>query len=454
MDRSIGYCCGPVPFFTRMKKPLALAVLSVTIIIAACSAGAADRRTPVVIAVEKVSPAVVNINTSFVEVVNPFRSFNPFFRGGSSRKRKVERRSLGSGVIIRKDGYILTNNHVIDGATAISVTLSDERVFEAQVIGADRRSDLAVIKIESDKDLPFADLGRSDDLMIGETVIAIGNPFGLTHTVTTGVVSAEGRDIKGDDGKLLLDFIQIDASINPGNSGGALLNINGELIGVTTAIYQQAEGIGFAIPIGRAIKIFDALVSHGSVARGWTGMIADGLTRDLRWQLGYKGKGGVVITEIFEGGPAGRAGLMPGDIVTHINGKKIDDIEDFIDRIGTFTDNDTITATVARSGSKPLDISFAPEQITAKLADSIIRDWLGVKVSDKEDKGVVVTWVKKNSELDQIGLRPGDYLIRMNRTDAKTVDDLRKAVTETYLRGGAVLFVQRGQSVYQITIGR
>jgi len=221
------------------------------------------RRTPLVVAVEKVSPAVVNIYTSEIgrSPRNPFRDFgnnlfdqffNDFFYQNRNNKK-----SLGSGVLIDREGYIITNEHVVARASEIHVALSDKREFEARVIGADIKSDLAIIKIDSKQFLPFVSMGRSDDLMIGEQVLAIGNPFGLRHTVTTGIISALNRNIRAGKNKVYSDFIQVDASINPGNSGGPLLNINGSLIGINTAIYQKAEGIGFAIPIDDAKRIVD-----------------------------------------------------------------------------------------------------------------------------------------------------------------------------------------------------
>ncbi|MBT7936309.1 MAG: trypsin-like serine protease, partial [Nitrospina sp.] len=234
-----------------------------------------ERRTPLVRAVEKVSPAVVNIYTTEISrsARNPFRNFNnnlfdKFFKDFLPPTRS-QKRSLGSGVLINADGFILTNEHVIAKAAKIHVVLSDKQEFDASVIGADTKSDLAIIKIDSDRSLPFVEMGRSDDLMIGEQVLAIGNPFGLQQTVTTGIISALNRNLRAGKNKVYSDFIQVDASINPGNSGGPLLNINGSLIGINTAIYQKAEGIGFAIPIDHAKRIVLELVNYGKVRRGW-----------------------------------------------------------------------------------------------------------------------------------------------------------------------------------------
>jgi serine protease Do len=236
------------------------------------------RRTPVVEAVKKVAPAVVNISTEKIvkRRINPFFDdygffFGDFFQNFPS-SRTYKRQSLGSGVLIDPKGYIITNEHVILPASKIKVVLVDGREFEGKLIGSDSKFDLAVIKIEAESDFPAIKIGKSIDLMIGETVISIGNPFGLSHSVTTGVISALNRTIVTDEKRVYSDFIQTDASINPGNSGGPLLNILGELIGINTAIYQKAEGIGFAIPIDKARRIVDDLIQSGYVHRAWLGI--------------------------------------------------------------------------------------------------------------------------------------------------------------------------------------
>jgi len=424
---------------------------------------AANRRTPVVEAAEKISPAVVNINTVTQEQANPFRKtpFSEFF--GRLGPSTVKRQSLGSGVIIRPDGYIITNNHVIDGASEIRVTLSDEREFTAEVVGADPASDLAVIKVTTKGKLPAAAMGKSDDLMAGETIIAIGNPFGLSHTVTTGVISAIGRTISGEDGKMFHDFIQLDAPINPGNSGGALVNINGELIGVTAAVYSKAEGIGFAIPIDKAKRIVTELISFGSVSRAWYGLAAADLSKELRYRLGWKGKGGALIIKIFGGGPAKKSGLVPGDIVTAVNGKKVSDRDDFYSRLGASADEAPMALTIFRNG-KELDISIKGLRITPAIAEQISYEWIGVTVApaDKKTieryrlsspKGLVIKRIDPSCSLAQTGVREGDLIRKINRTPTDSMDDFRKAVMESQGFGAAIVYVQRGQFVYQITVG-
>ena len=302
-----------------------------------------NRRTPLVRAVEKVSPAVVNIYTTEISrsARNPFRNFNnnlfdQFFKDFLP-PNKSQKRSLGSGVLINGEGFILTNEHVIAKATKIHVVLSDKQEFDASVIGADIKSDLAIIKIDSSKPLPYVEMGRSDDLMIGEQVLAIGNPFGLQQTVTTGIISALNRNIRAGKNMVYSDFIQVDASINPGNSGGPLLNINGSLIGINTAIYQKAEGIGFAIPIDHAKRIVDELIRYGKVRRGWMGVSIQELDPQLATHFQLDGHKGVLVVGVAEKSSAGKAGLKRGDIVIAIDGHGVSNKSDFRGRMASYT---------------------------------------------------------------------------------------------------------------------
>jgi len=275
------------------------------------------RETPVVKAVRKASPAVVNISSAYEarSRPNPFSGFgNPFFDEffkdffDPRFQRRQQQTSLGSGVIIDGSrGLILTNAHVVQRASTIKVVLQDEREFEARLIGADPDSDLAVLKIDSKEALPAIPMGDSDDLMIGETVIAIGNPFGFSHTVTTGVISALNRSVRSED-RVLQDFIQIDASINPGNSGGPLLNITGELIGINTAIYAKAQGIGFAIPIRKARRIVADLVQFGEVKQAWIGVLAQDIDERMAQYLNTPGRRGALVKAVEPDSPARSAG--------------------------------------------------------------------------------------------------------------------------------------------------
>jgi S1-C subfamily serine protease len=303
-----------------------------------CFAADYERETPVVRAVRKVSPAVVNINTEYTAQASPFGNMDPFFEMFFKDffeplpKRQYKGTSLGSGVIIDgKRGLILTNAHVISKGGTIKVILNDTREFQAKVVGADPDTDLAVLRISSPSPLPALEMGNSDDLMIGETVFAIGNPFGFSNTVTTGVISAIGRSIRSDQ-NVFHDFIQTDASINPGNSGGPLLNIKGELIGINTAIYAKAQGIGFAIPISKAKKIVAELVRHGEMTDRQVSQGAIG--EDLGWKLlGIRVEDsddeGVVIREVRRDSYLARVGARPGDVIRQIDELGVATVRDF-----------------------------------------------------------------------------------------------------------------------------
>ena len=297
------------------------------------------RESAVVTAVRKISPAVVNISSEF-EVqhrISPFSGFgrDPFFDSffkdffDPGYDRKYKRSSLGSGVIIDgENGYILTNAHVIHKTGTINVLLNDEREFNAAIIGVDAESDLAVLKIETKDSLPDVEMGDSDNIMIGETVIAIGNPFGFSNTVTTGVVSALHRSIRTED-HVYHDFIQTDASINPGNSGGPLQNIDGDLIGINTAIYSKAQGIGFAIPINKAKRIMADLIQYGEVVPVWLGLTVQDITRNMAQYLEIEDVKGVLVSSVFKKSPADQAGIKSGDIIFKIDNTKITTAVDY-----------------------------------------------------------------------------------------------------------------------------
>ncbi|MBI3600939.1 MAG: Do family serine endopeptidase [Nitrospinae bacterium] len=429
---------------------------------------AQERRTPVVIAVEKVSPAVVNINTEEVirQRVNPFSDsgdefFDRFFQDFFP-PQDYKRQSLGSGVIIDTKGYILTNEHVVSRASTIKVTLSDNREFDAQLIGADPRSDLAIIKIISDKPLPYARMGASADIMIGETVIAIGNPFGLSHTVTTGIISAVNRSIKGESGRIYSDFIQIDASINPGNSGGPLLNISGEVIGINTAIYQKAEGIGFAIPIDRAKRIINDLIKYGEVHEAWLGIFVQKLTPPIAKSFGYPSSRGVIISKIFKGGPSDRAGLRRGDIITSVGKKEVKTITDYYDLIYGYGHGDRIDITVFREGER-ITVNLAAQRIPEELSDEIAREWLGISVEEISDKtakkyqlfttsGVLITGVEKGGAAGRIGIEPGDILRQINQSKIENLKDFKKSVISARKGSSVLMLIQRGRYGYYVTV--
>jgi serine protease Do len=334
----------------------ATAILTL-LILAATARGAAPeteplRRSKVVEAVERASPAVVNISTeqTVLERPTPFPDpfFEEFFRDFfDARPRRSTRRSLGSGVVVRADGTILTNDHVLLRGGRIHATLVDGREFDARLVGRDPESDVAVLRIDTGKPLPFIALGTSDDLMIGETVIAIGNPFGLSHTVTTGVVSAVKRSLR-TGGRTYTDFIQTDASINPGNSGGPLLNILGQLVGINTAIYGSAQGIGFAIPVDRARRVLDDLTSGRKPAQPAAG--------DLVWNLlGIQvraERGALAVSRVRPGSPAEQVGIQPGDLVLGVDGEAVDSLGALGSRLDAARGDGGVVLSVARGGRR------------------------------------------------------------------------------------------------------
>ncbi|UCH06956.1 MAG: Do family serine endopeptidase [Deltaproteobacteria bacterium] len=428
------------------------------------------RENAVVRAVRKVSPAVVNISTSkLVETgVSPFFSFenddffNRFFRDFfEPRKRQYVQNSLGSGVIIDStQKYILTNHHVIVRASKIMITLADQQEFEARVVGTDPESDLAVLKIESDTILPAIRMGRSDDLMIGETVIAIGNPFGLSHTVTTGVISALNRSVRTQSG-VYHNFIQIDASINPGNSGGPLLNINGELVGINTAIYSGAEGIGFAIPIDRARRIVSDLINYGRVHTAWLGIMVQDLTKNLIDYFRLPVDRGVLITQVVPGSPAEDKGLNRGDVITELNKNNIGSSRDYYDQLSQHTADEVLHLTLIRDGKRE-EMSIKAASFPPELALDLAFDRLGFKVEDlnkrlaaqyrlENKESLVIVAVKKGSQSDKIGIEPGDLVRGINDLSINNKQDFTRAVIRYRLKEQVTVLIQRGWRVYSVS---
>jgi Do/DeqQ family serine protease len=431
-----------------------------------------NRETPVVRAVRKVSPAVVNISSAY-EVrkrTSPFSGFrlNPFFDEffkdffDPRFESRQQYTSLGSGVIIDgKKGLILTNAHVINKTGTVKVVLQDEREFEARIVGADPDSDLAVLRIDSEQRLPSIKMGSSDDLMIGETVIAIGNPFGFSHTVTTGVISALNRSIRGDD-RVYHDFIQIDASINPGNSGGPLLNINGDLIGINTAIYAKAQGIGFAIPIGKARKIISDLIQYGEVIQAWIGITVQKMDEKLARYMKTSEKSGVIVTSIEPKSPAKKAGLHEGDIILSVADKKIVDVSDYESVTKSLAAGDIMEADIWRDGKKQT-ITVKTSIFPVEMAEDLAFRLLGIKVADLTPKnrqtfridaheGVVISQIEKNSYLASIGARSGDVIRQLDDLTIQNSDDFKKAIVKLRGKKSMVLLIQRGGQGYYITV--
>ncbi|MDP6618974.1 MAG: trypsin-like peptidase domain-containing protein [Nitrospinota bacterium] len=428
-----------------------------------------SRRTPTVLAVRKVGPAVVNINTEeVVRQQSPFGGFpgflppefERFFRGSDAPRRR-KRRSLGTGVIIDAAGVILTNEHVIRRATRIRVSLIDRREFEAEVIGADSRTDLAVIRIRADRPLPYVNMGVSADLMPGETVIAIGNPFGLGHTVTTGVISGIHRAVRFKGG-IQSDFIQTDAAINPGNSGGPLLNINGELIGINTAIRARAEGIGFSVPIDRVKRIVNDLVRFGKIQHGWIGLVVRDLTPPIRRQFGYSHPFGVFISRVIQGSAAARAGVRPGMILMRIGVKPVESRVVYLSDMSSYTEGSEMSLQLFSQG-KVFRRGVVAQDMSPEAADAVAQDWLGVVARDLTPRarnrhrilapdGVVITQTFPQGPADRAGLKPGDVIRKINNLRIRNFDNFRNAIASGLYLRDVVLLVQRDRHRAFVTL--
>ncbi len=321
-------------------------------------------------AAKKASPAVVSINTS--KAVRHPRSNDPWFQFFFGDQGTQEQSGLGSGVIISTDGYILTNNHVVEGADDIEVTLTDSRQAKAQVIGTDPETDLAVLKIALDK-LPVIVLGNSDQIAVGDRVLAIGNPFGVGQTVTSGIISALGRSQLGIN--TFENFIQTDAAINPGNSGGALVDASGNLLGINTAIYSRSGGsmgIGFAIPVSTAKLVLDGIVKEGRVVRGWVGVEPNELSPELAETFGVKADSGVIITGVLQSGPAAQAGMRPGDVIVQVGDKPVRNVSELLTAVAALKPGEPARFEVRR-GDSPLELQITPGQRPTQSAQRIQR---------------------------------------------------------------------------------
>lgn len=436
--------------------------------LAAYEGEAGSRRTAVVEVVDRLSPAVVNISTDIYESrpANPFFGmqrdpffddfFNQFF--GPSGERRQKRQSLGSGVLVDKKGRVLTNHHVILRASEIHVTLVSGKEYKGELVGSDPSSDLAVVKIAIEEEIEPAGLSTSSDLLIGETVIAIGNPFGLSHTVTTGVISALNRSIQSGD-QVFKDFIQTDASINPGNSGGPLLNILGEVIGINTAIYSQAQGIGFAIPADRARRVVDDLITFGEVQAAWFGLEVQDLDDKLTRYLGYEGTQGVLVTEVYPGSPAEKAGIEVQDILVKADQTELSSSEVLSDLLRRMSVNDDITFRVFRKG-KFREKTLISVALPEAMAENYCQRSLGIRVGELTNKamigvgirGVEITEVTRGSQAERVGLQPGDVLLKINDRSIPNVKEFRKEFSKLGCRSNVTLQVLRGRFLYYLTL--
>ncbi len=423
--------------------------------------------------VEKAGPAVVNIRTVktikgggpvYKQFFSPFGEEHPmddifkkFF--GEEQQKEYKRNSLGSGFIIDKEGYIITNNHVIKDADDIKVKIKDGEEFEAKIIGRDTETDIALIKIESNRNNFYSvNLGDSSKLKVGEWVVAIGSPFGLEQTVTAGIVSAKGRVI----GSGAYDnFIQTDASINFGNSGGPLINMNGEVIGINTAIIYQGQGIGFAIPINMAKEIAEQLKLHGEYKRGWIGVKVQDITKDMADYYNLTDKNGVFIADTFKGDPADKAGIKPKDIIVEINGEKINNTHELLRIIAGIKVGTSAKITVLRDGgTKTFNIDIAERNLEKK--ENVISnndskkysDDLGLTVSDitpeiaeqfgiDQNKGVIVIDTESDKKGEKAGLQKGDIITEINRINVHSLKDYTNIIKKIGKGETIRMFIER-----------
>lgn len=435
---------------------------------------------PIVSIVKKSSPAVVNIDTETMVkqriMTSPFGR-DPFFEeffgeeffgGNGMQERTVPRRGKGSGFIVTKNGYILTNNHVVEGADKIKVTLLDGRSYDAKKIGQDPTFDLAVIQIKA-PDLPVLMLGDSDATEVGEWVVAIGNPLGFENSVTAGVVSAKNRTLQAP-GVNFQGFMQTDAAINPGNSGGPLIDLSGRVVGINTAIVPYAQGIGFAVPINMAKQIMDDLIQHGEVRRGWLGVTVQPLTAALVDAYKIPVKEGSIISNVEPGSPADKYGLKRGDVIVSIAGKAVKNSQDVVFSVRNKLAGDKVQFEIYRDGKKrTIEVVLGeidkgekqktgskPEQEPSSAAKTSKQMGITAAVIDSElqrqfkldsAEGLVVVNVERGSLGGKLGLQPGDVILEVNRAKMKTLDDWNR-VMEAKNRSLGILMSRGGQTLF------
>lgn len=412
-----------------------------------------QRENAVVKVVKKVSPAVVSISATQ-------RVQNPFFFGdfwdlfGFGRQQQfdwegpqTEENSLGSGFIVDSQGYILTNEHVVLSGQEIKVTLGSGKSYSAKLVGAAPESDLALLKIEAGAPLPFVELGSSDDLMIGENVIAVGNPFGLSKTVTVGVLSATGRTVNAGS-RSYSDFLQTDAAINPGNSGGPLLNILGKVIGVNTAIIKNAQGIGFAIPINRAKRVMDQLKSFGKLRPTWIGVLAVDPSAAYRTRSGIEG--GIVVARTYPFALPSASQLQNGDIITRLNGREIASVGDFNAQLALMNGGETASIEILRKKTRQnisVKCALLPESLTTAMAWEL----LGLKVSDQRNS-VTVSSVRTGSPAESAGLKAGDIILAVEDERVTESSQFLSRARSAFTTTGLPITVARGRWSYYVSL--
>ncbi|MGB7291229.1 MAG: DegQ family serine endoprotease [Thermodesulfobacteriota bacterium] len=425
--------------------------------------------------VEKLKPSVVNISTTGTvrgggRFPSPFGKspfgkddpFGEFFERffGEMPQREFKQKGLGSGFIISEDGYVVTNNHVVEKADDIEVIFENGEKYKAEIIGKDPKTDLALIKMNPKKELQAVTFGNSDKLRIGDWVIAIGNPFGLGHTVTAGIVSAEGRVLGMGSYD---DFIQTDAPINPGNSGGPLFNLEGDVVGVNTAIVYSGQGIGFAIPINLAKSVIDQLKETGTVVRGWLGVLIQQITPEIAEGLGLKDVEGILVSDVTPGGPADKAGIKRGDIIVDFNGNKVDELTELTSMVAQMAPGSEADVKVLRNGAESdfkVTLGKLPESVS-EAKEEEIEDEMGITANEitpqiasqfnlGESTGVVITNVEAGSIAEEVGLRPGDVILEISKKPIKNLDDYRSAMDEVKKGGSTLFLINRGGNTLYI----
>jgi serine protease Do len=430
--------------------------------------------------VKAVSPTVVNISTTKI-VKRDFSPFSHFFEGPFGEffepfriPRKWKEQSLGSGVIVSPDGYILTNSHVVEKADEIKVTLYDKRDYKGKIIGSDPKTDIAVIKI-STNNLPAIKWGDSDRLQVGEFVLAFGNPYGLSHTVTMGIVSALGRANVGIAD--YEDFIQTDAAINPGNSGGPLVNIKGELVGINTAIFSKTggyQGIGFAVPSNMAKSVMEQLIKKGKVTRGWLGVTIQNVTPELAREFSLKKPIGALVTEVFKGSPAEKAGLKRGDVIIEVNGKKIKDVETLRNLVAQSKVGGTIKLKVVRDG-RTIFLNATVVELPKEMAEvapknpeeslffeknaiagfsvmNLTREIAKQLGLSRNEKGVVIVRVEPYSAAEEAGLKKGDVIQEINKKRVRNLKDFNNIISHIRQGDTLLLFINRSGKRFYVTL--
>jgi serine protease Do len=441
----------PRQCYLRQLTVCLLLLLTASYAQAADKAGGFDLSTAIIQVAKQNIPAVVHIEIlQRQEVTGPRLPFedDPFFRRffnipQSPRKYKREIKGLGSGMIIDTKGHILTNAHVIGGASLIEVQLSDGRRFPAKIVGTDPKTDLAVIRISTEARLPFVTFGDSDKVEVGQWVVAIGHPRGLDQTVTQGIISAKHRrGITDPNG--YQDFMQTDAAINPGSSGGPLLNLKGEVIGVNAAIVSESggfEGIGFTIPSNMALFVARALIAHGRVERSWLGVRLQDLTPELAQSLRAGGGKGIVVTEVVRGGPADLGGLKRNDVVVLLQGKEIPDAAAFLNEIGRIPIGQEVKVTVLREGRRmDLVLKTGGPDSSRKILEAAVKERLAVEVralnaEERErygieaQRGVALRWLDRNSPLKKGGFEVGDIILALNQQPVEGVEGFVQLVS-------------------------